>query len=190
MPPPCVCGYANLKNMSRHKMTCTELKLRDSAKDVEIEKLKEKLDYYESGKDRKELLDEIQSLKSGEKYICLKDENDRLKNEKGRMLDEMIELQKKLLEKRTNVTNVKNVNVTNNYNNNYVLNVNIIATESQLNEKNVHQMIRNSMSQCDEFVPKSLKRKFFSQDSTKNIRFITDESDAKGKLQCKKNFDS
>ena len=106
-------------------MTCTESKLRDSAKDVEIEKLKEKLDYYESGQDRKNLLDKIQSLKSGEEYIRLKDENDRLKNEKGRMLDEMIELQKKLLEKRTNV---KNVNVTNNYNN-YVLNVNIIATE-------------------------------------------------------------
>ena len=98
----------------------------------------------------------------------------------------MIELQKKLLEKRTSV---KNVNVTNN---NYVLNVHIIASKTQLNEVNVRRMIRDSMSQCDEFVPKSLKRKFFSQDSTKNIRFITnadkDESDAKGKLRCKKNY--
>lgn len=163
MPPPCVCGYANLKNMSRHKMTCTESKLRDSAKDVEIEKLKEKLDYYESGKDRKELLDEIQSLKSGEEYIRLKDENDRLKNE-------MLECQKEVVECQNQVVELQKKLLE--------------------NEKNVHQMIRNSMSQCDEFVPKSLKRKFFSQDSTKNIRFITDESDAKGKLQCKKNFDS
>ena len=95
----------------------------------------------------------------------------RLKDEKRRLVDEMIELQKKLLEKQTNV---KNVNV-NNYGDNYVLNLNIITTESQLNEKNVLQMIRNSMSQ----VPKSLKRKFCSQDSTtKNIHFfVTDECD-------------
>ena len=108
----------------------------------------------------------------------------RLKDENARLKDEMLELQKKLLEK---TTNVKNVNVMNQQNNNYVLNLNIITTESELNEKNVRQMIRNSMSQCD--VPESLKRKFCSQDSTKNIRFfVTDESD--GKLRCEKIFDS
>ena len=84
----CVCGYANLKNLSRHKTTCTASKLHDSAKDIEIEKLIEKLNHYESGQDRKELLDQIQSFKSGEEYTRLKDENDKLKNE-------MLELQKK-----------------------------------------------------------------------------------------------
>lgn len=99
--------------------------------------------------------------------------------------DEVSELKRQLLEKQTNV---KNVNMTNNVEqNNYVLNLNIITTESELNEKNVRQMIRNSMSQCD--VPESLKRKFCSQDSTKNICFfVTYESD--GKLRCEKIFDS
>ena len=108
-------------------MTCTESKLHDSAKDVEIEKLKEKLDYYESGQDRKNLLDKIQSLESGEEYTRLKDENTRLKNEKRRLknekrrlVDEMIELQKKLLDKQTNV---KNVNVNNYGDNNYGYNL-------------------------------------------------------------------
>lgn len=112
---------------------------------------------------RKKLFD----LENGTEVQCLK--------------DEVSELRRQLLEKQTNV---KNVNV-NNYEDNYVLNLNIITTESELNEKNVRQMIRNSMSQ----VPESLKRKFCSQDSTKNIRFfVTDESD--GKLRCEKIFDS
>lgn len=103
-------------------------------------------------------------------------------SEVQRLKDEVSELRRQLLEKQTNV---KNVNVNNNYGDKYVLNLNIITTESELNEKNVRQIIRNSMSQ----VPKSLKRKFCSQDSTKNIRFfITDESD--GKLRCEKIFDS
>lgn len=176
----CVCGYANLKNLSRHKTTCTASKLHDSAKDIEIEKLIEKLNHYESGQDRKELLDQIQSFKSGEEYTRLKDENDKLKNE-------MLELQKKLLEKPTNV---KNVNVTNN---NIVLNVVAFGNEPQLDEENVRQMIRDSMSQCGQIVPKFLKRKHFSQDSTRNIRFNTTadkietvQRDAKGKLRWKK----
>ena len=114
--------------------------------------------------------------------VC-KVKNDDLENgtEVQRLKDEVSELRRQLLEKQTNV---KNVNMTNN---NYVLNLNIITTESELNEKNVRQIIRNSMSQCD--VPESLKRKFCSQDSTKNIRFfVTDESD--GKLRCEKIFDS
>ena len=112
----CVCGYANLKNMSRHKTTCTASKLQDSAKDIQIEKLTEKLNHYESGEDRKKLLDEIQSFKSGQEYIRLKDENDRLKNE-------MLDLQKKLLEKPTNVKNVNVMNQQNNVNQNIVLNI-------------------------------------------------------------------
>ena len=177
MPGPCVCGYANLKNMSRHKMTCVEL----NSKDVVIQNLREKLNDYENDRDRKKLLDEIQSFKSGQEYIRLKDENDRLK-------DEMLDLQKKLLEK----PNVKNVNVMNQQNN-IVLNILAFGNEPQLDEENVRQMIRESMSQCDEIVPKFLKRKHFSQYNTRNIRFNTTadkietvQRDAKGKLRWKK----
>jgi hypothetical protein len=111
----------------------------------------------------------------------------RLKDENARLKDEMLELQKKLLEKPTNV---KNVNVTNN---NIVLNVVAFGNEPQLDEENVRQMIRDSMSQCGQIVPKFLKRKHFSQDSTRNIRFNTTadkietvQRDAKGKLRWKK----
>lgn len=138
-----------------------------------------------------------------DELTLLKNENSTLKNEKHelekkiydmengmevqRLKDEVSELRRQLLEKPTNV---KNVNVTNN---NYVLNVVAFGNEPQLDEENVRQMIRDSMSQCGEIVPKFLKRKHFSQDSTRNIRFNTSadkietvQRDAKGKLRWKK----
>lgn len=192
MPKPCICGYANLKNMSRHKMACPEL----NTKDAQIQKLTEKLNYYESGHDRKELLDKIQSLESGQEYTRLKYDYEKLKNEmlegQKQLLEcqnQVVELQKKVLEKPTNV---KNVNVMNQQNN-IVLNIVAFGNEPQLDEENVRQMIRESMSQCDEIVPKFLKRKHFSQDNTRNIRFNTTadkietvQRDAKGKLRWKK----
>ena len=85
------------------------------------------------------------------------------------------------------------MNQQNNVNQNIVLNVMAFGNEPQLDEENVRQIIRDSMSQCGEIVPKFLKRKHFSQDNTRNIRFNTTadkietvQRDAKGKLRWKK----
>ena len=164
----CFKNISEKKHMPRHMKVC-------KLKNDELTLLKNEVSTLKD--EKHELEKKLFDMENGI-------EVQRLKDEKRRLVDEMIELQKKLLEKQTNV---KNVNVTNNVENqnNYVLNLNIITTESELNEKNVRQMIRNSMSQ----VPESLRRKFCSQDSTKNIRFfVTDESD--GKLRCEKIFDS
>ena len=110
----------------------------------------------------------------------------------SRLKDEISELRKQLLEKPKNVKNV-----INNYGDNYVQ-VNILAygDEPQLGEQNVLQLIRDSLSNCntcDEVVPKFLKQKHFSQDSTKNIRvnvvadkIETVQRDSKGNLKWKK----
>lgn len=135
-----------------------------------------------------------------DELTLLKNENSALKQkiydmengmEVQRLKDEVSELRRQLLEKPTNV---KNVNVTNNLQqNNIVLNVVAFGNEPQLDEESVRQMIRDSMSQCGEIVPKFLKRKHFSQDNTRNIRFNTTadkietvQRDAKGKLRWKK----
>jgi len=166
----CVCGYGSTptekSNMSRHLKVC-------KVKNDELTLLKTEVSTLE-----KKLYD----MENGIEVQRLKDENNRLK-------DEMLELQKKLLEK----PNVKNVNVNNYGDNNYVLNIVAFGNEPQLDEENVRQMIRDSMSQCGEIIPKFLKRKHFSQESTRNIRFNTSadkietvQRDAKGKLRWKK----
>lgn len=135
-----------------------------------------------------------------DELTLLKNENSALKQkifdmengmEVQRLKDEVSELRRQLLERQ----NVKNVNVMNqqNVNQNIVLNIVAFGNEPQLDEESVRQMIRDSMSQCGEIVPKFLKRKHFSQDNTRNIRFNTTadkietvQRDAKGKLRWKK----
>lgn len=136
-----------------------------------------------------------------DELTLLKNENSALKQkifdmengmEVQRLKDEVSELRRQLLE-RPNVKNVNVMNQQNNVNQNIVLNIVAFGNEPQLDEENVRQMIRESMSQCDEIVPKFLKRKHFSQDNTRNIRFNTTadkietvQRDAKGKLRWKK----
>lgn len=145
-----------------------------------------------------------------DELTLLKNENSTLKNEKHelekkifdmengmeiqRLKDEVSELRRQLLEKPRNVKNVNFNNYgDNNYGDKYVVNILAFGNEPQLDEESVRQMIRDSMSECGEIVPKFLKRKHFSQDNTRNIRFNTTadkietiQRDAKGKLRWKK----
>ena len=172
----CLKDISDKKNFSRHLKVC-------KVKNDELTLLKNENSALRN--EKYEYEKKIYDMENGIEVKRLKDENARLKNE-------MLELQKKLLEK---TTNVKNVNVMNqqNVNQNIVLNVVAFGNEPQLDEESVRQMIRDSMSQCGEIVPKFLKRKHFSQDNTRNIRFNTTadkietvQRDAKGKLRWKK----
>lgn len=137
-----------------------------------------------------------------DELTLLKNENSALKQkifdmENGmeiqRLKDEVSELRRQLLEKPTNVKNVNVMNQQNNVNQNIVLNIVAFGNEPQLDEESIRQMIRDSMSECGQIVPKFLKRKHFSQENTRNIRFNTTadkietvQRDAKGKLRWKK----
>lgn len=137
-----------------------------------------------------------------DELTLLKNENSTLKQkifdmENGmeiqRLKDEVSELRRQLLEKPTNVKNVNVMNQQNNVNQNIVLNIVAFGNEPQLDEESIRQMIRDSMSECGQIVPKFLKRKHFSQENTRNIRFNTTadkietvQRDAKGKLRWKK----
>lgn len=136
-----------------------------------------------------------------DELTLLKNENSVLKQkifdmENGmeiqRLKDEVSELRRQLLE-RPSVKNVNVMNQQNNVNQNIVLNIVAFGNEPQLDEESIRQMIRDSMSECGEIVPKFLKRKHFSQENTRNIRFNitadkieTVQRDAKGKLRWKK----
>ena len=172
----CVCGYGSTptekSNMARHLKVC-------KVKNDELTLLKNENSTLKN--EKHELEKKLFDMENGMKVQRLK--------------DEVSELRRQLLEKPRNV---KNVNVNNNYGDNnygdkYVVNIVAFGNEPQLDEESVRQMIRDSMSECGGIVPKFLKRKHFSQDNTRNIRFNTTadkietiQRDAKGKLRWKK----